>query len=75
MTNKRKNSIPDDSSVVKRTRRLRGKRGILEGMPEMPLDVLFIVDPLLMLCATSESSSTDIRFSHANGYAQSCTNI
>ena len=43
MPNKRKSSNVDPAPTNKRARGVRGKRGALERMPEMPLDVLFLV--------------------------------
>ncbi|KIP04622.1 hypothetical protein PHLGIDRAFT_188976 [Phlebiopsis gigantea 11061_1 CR5-6] len=48
MPNKRKPNNTDATLAAKRARRCRGSRGRLEGMPEMPLDILFIIFGQLM---------------------------
>lgn len=43
MPRKRKTDQAEDVAATKRSRRARTTRGVLESMPDMPLDILFEV--------------------------------
>ena len=63
MSYKRK-SEDSGPAATKRARRTRNKRGILKGMSEMPLDVLFMVShPFPRRYTLLTQYSTDIRVS------------